>query len=87
MPLAWSGTLIPTASYILTSVGCFSEGSGLGLFAGGYVCVCLLSLVGISGLDLVGRGADGLLLGIEPRALYRCSKPSTTKQHPWPYPL
>lgn len=83
-PLARSGTLIPLTSYILTTVGCFSEGSGLGLFAGGYMCVWLLFLVGIFGLGLVGWEADGLLLGIESRALCRCSKPSTTKQHPWP---
>lgn len=47
--------------------------------------VCLFVILGwLSGLGLVGRGADGLLLGIESRALCRCSKPSTTKQHPWP---
>lgn len=43
--------------------------------------VCLLFLVGISGLGLVRWEVAVLVLRIESRALCMLSKDSTTKQH------
>lgn len=76
--------LIPTALYFLTSSRMLLGGEWPGSIDW-QLDVCLFVILGwLSGLGLVGRGADGLLLGTESRALCRCSKPSTTKQHPWP---